>query len=255
MTRVTLLTDFGTADGYVGAVKGVLAAGAPGVVVDDVAHDVPRGDITAGAVALLRYWDLYPGGTVHLVVVDPGVGTDRRAVAVRAGGRYLVGPDNGVLSWALAATGRSRAVEIRQPVAGTPSASATFHGRDIFAPAAAHLAGGGALEELGPPADHLVRLPMPEAETGAGVVRGEVLAVDRFGNLVTNIRRAALPPEVTVQVAGRDVGRLRRTYGDVEEGEVLALIGSLDRLEVSVRDGSAADVLGVGRGAVVVARW
>lgn len=255
MTHVTLLTDFGTRDGYVAAMKAVLASLAPEAQVSDAAHDLAQGDVHGGAIALLRYWRLYPPGSVHVVVVDPGVGTRRRAVAVHADGRFLVGPDNGVLSWALADAQRRRAVEIRQPVAGAPDASATFHGRDVFAPAAAHLARGEAVDSLGPPADDLVRLPRPVHEPAAGMVRGVVLAVDRFGNLITNIPAASLPPRVNVLVEDRDVGPLRRTYGDVEAGDVLALIGSLDTLEVSVRDGSAAQALGVERGAAVEARW
>lgn len=255
MPPITLLTDFGTADGYVAAMKGVLATLAPDVPVDDAAHDLHHGDIHAGAIALLRYWAMYPPGSVHVVVVDPGVGTERRALAAQVAGRYLVGPDNGVLTWALEESGHARVVEIQGPVPGAPAASATFHGRDVFAPAAAYLAAGGDLEELGPGAEDLLRLPMPRPDAGDGVVRGVVLAVDRFGNLVTNIPRAALPPEVEVFVAGSSVGGLRRTYGEVGSGEVLALVGSLDRLEVSVRNGSAAEALGVSREAEVEARW
>jgi S-adenosylmethionine hydrolase len=144
VTHVTLLTDFGTRDGYVAAMKAVLASLAPDAQVADAAHDLAQGDVHGGAVALLRYWRLYPPGSVHVVVVDPGVGTRRRAVAVRADGRFLVGPDNGVLSWALGEARRKRAVEIHQPVVGAPDASATFHGRDVFAPAAAYLARGHA---------------------------------------------------------------------------------------------------------------
>jgi S-adenosyl-L-methionine hydrolase (adenosine-forming) len=255
VTHVTLLTDFGTRDGYVAAMKAVLANLAPDAHVSDAAHDLPQGDVQGGAMALLRYWRLYPPGSVHVVVVDPGVGTRRRAVAVEADGRFLVGPDNGVLSWALADAQRKRAVEIREPVAGAPDASATFHGRDVFAPAAAHLARGEALDGLGPAADDLVRLPRPSHEPAAGVVRGVVIAVDRFGNLITNIPAASLPPRVSVHVEGRNVGPLRRTYGDVEPGGVLALIGSLASVEVSVRDGNAAQVLAVERGARVEVRW
>ncbi|HKJ93558.1 MAG TPA: SAM-dependent chlorinase/fluorinase, partial [Longimicrobiales bacterium] len=194
-------------------------------------------------------------GSVHVVVVDPGVGTRRRTVAVRADDRFLVGPDNGVLSWALADARQRRAVEIREPVAGAPAESATFHGRDVFAPAGAHLARGEPLETLGPPADDLVELPRPAHRAAAGVVRGVVLAVDRFGNLITNIPAAALPPGAAVRVEGTNVGPLRRTYGDVDAGSLVALIGSLASLEVSVRDGSAADALGVTRGAAIEVTW
>jgi S-adenosyl-L-methionine hydrolase (adenosine-forming) len=255
VTHVTLLTDFGTRDGYVAAMKAVLANLAPDAFVADAAHDLPQGDVHGGAIALLRYWRLYPPGSVHVVVVDPGVGTRRRAVAAEVDGRFLVGPDNGVLSWALADARRRETVEIRLPVAGAPGSSATFHGRDVFAPAAAHLARGDALHGLGPAAEDLVRLPRPAHEPAAGVVRGVVIAVDRFGNLITNIPAASLPPRASVHVEGRDVGPLNRTYGDVEPGGVVALIGSLASVEVSVRDGSAAQALGVERGAVVEVRW
>ena len=251
MTRITVLTDFGTGDGYAAAMKGVLASLAPDALVDDASHDIPAGDVQEAMWALARYAFLYPAGTVHLVVVDPGVGTARRAVAAEARGRFFVAPDNGVLTRILLPSG-TRAVSLENPEHRRAEVSATFHGRDVFAPAAAHLATGGVLESLGPPAADLVRLRLPEPLRVAGKVRGEVVHVDRYGTLLSNIPRAELPAEgARVRLDGRDVGPVRRTFGDVASGEVLALVGSEGLLEVAVRDGSAADRLGAERGARV----
>lgn len=253
MTRVTFLTDFGTADGYAAAMAGVVAASAPDAVVDHASHGIAPGDVFAAAMALSRYAVVYPEGTVHVVVVDPGVGTRRRSLAARIDGRFYVAPDNGVLSLVLAGADRVRVVEIADPeVVDEPSA--TFHGRDIFAPAAAHLARGGGLDELGPAVHdpRLLRIPQPSRTEGG--VRGQVLSTDRFGNLITNVPAGWLTDGAGISVDGESVGPVRCTYGDVEPGALLALVGSAELLEVSVRDGSAADRLGVGRGAEVVVR-
>jgi S-adenosylmethionine hydrolase len=253
MRRLTLLTDFGTADGYAAAMKGVVATICPDAVLEDASHDIPPGDIHAAAWALSRYWRLYPPGTVHIVVVDPGVGGERRALAVLADGRWLVAPDNGVLTRVLDEAPAWTAVAIqerrflRQPV------SRTFHGRDVFAPAAAHLAAGVAMAELGPPVTDPVRLPLPAFSITPAAVVGEVVHVDRFGNLVTNIP-GSWAGSGPVRVGALDVGRLALSYSDVAPGEALALVGSAGVLEVSVRDGSAAALLGVGRGAEVSVR-
>ncbi len=241
MTRIiTLLTDFGTADGYVGELKGVLAAGAPDCALVDIAHDLPAHDVDAGRLALARYWHRFPVGTVHLAVVDPEVGGTRAALAVESEGRFLLGPDNGVLSPALLHQG-ARCVTLSVPAGAAP----TFHGRDVFAPAATQLAQGIALDALGAPASDPVVRRTPEASHAAdGSTVGVVISVDRFGNVVTNLftRRAG-----TVEIAGR-VLALVRTYADVEPGTALALVGSSGLVEIAVRDGSAAQVLGVARG-------
>jgi S-adenosylmethionine hydrolase len=250
VTRVTLLTDFGTADGYAAAMAAVVAASAPAARVEHASHDVAPGDVFAAALALSRYAPIYPAGTVHVVVVDPGVGTHRRAIAARIDGRSYVAPDNGVLSFVLQGADRVRVVEVTDPTL-VSGASATFHGRDIFAPAAAFLAAGGTLEELGPEVHDPHLLPMPQPRRTPDGAEGEVLEVDRFGNLITNIPADWLPDDARVTVEGTEVGPIRRTYGDVETGQVLALVGSVELLEVSVRDGSAADRLGAGRGAEV----
>lgn len=250
MRRITLLTDFGTRDGYVGAMKGVIAALAPGVVLDDISHDVAAGDTRAGARALGRYWRRFPGGTVHLIVVDPGVGTARRALAIEADRRRVVAPDNGVASEVIAEADEWRAVSLENPEFHGDDGSTTFHGRDLFAPVAAHLARGIHLSRLGPPVDHLVRLEEPAVRRDGQGVRGEVIAIDRFGNLITNVPGAELAPTARVEVEDRRIPR-GRTYGDVARGDPVALVNSDDRLEIAVRDGSAAARLGAAMGTAV----
>ena len=247
MTRfITLLTDFGTADGYVGEMKGVLASSAPEATVVDIAHDVAPHDVDGARLAVARYWRRFPLGTVHVVVVDPGVGGARAALAVESEGRLLVGPDNGVLSPALLHPG-ARCVALAIPT----SASATFHGRDVFAPAAAELAQGTALDALGAPFAEPSLRRTPEATRHAdGTLAGVVITVDRFGNAVTNLMALR---GGTVEVNG-SVLPVSRTYGDVRVGRAVALIGSSGLLEIAVRDGSAATVLGLQRGSSVVLR-
>jgi S-adenosylmethionine hydrolase len=251
MAIVTLLTDFGTADGYVAEMKGVLLSGAPGATLVDVSHDVPAHDVEAGRLALARYWRRFPRGTVHVAVVDPGVGSARAALAVESDGRFLVGPDNGVLSPALLAAG-ARAVAL--PVAAR--AAPTFHGRDVFAPAAARLAGGAALDSLGEPTDACVVRRTPEARRLAdGAVEGCVIAVDRFGNAVTNlVAGAAVAQHGGVVVVGGRAVPVRRVYADVAPGEAVAVVGSNGLLEVAVREARAVDTLRIRRGDTVVLR-
>ena len=243
---VTLLTDFGTADGYVGEMKGVLATLAPEVTVLDIAHDVTPHDVDGARLALARYWRRFPAGTVHLVVVDPGVGGARRAIALESEGRLLVGPDNGVLSPALLHAG-ARCVSLDIP----PSAAPTFHGRDVFAPAAAQLALGASIETLGAELSNPEVRRTPEAlRRDDGGVQGEVITVDRFGNAVTNLL-ALRGGEVEVEGLTLPV---RRTYADSLSGEPTALVGSSGLVEIAVRDGSAAELLGLRRGVGVVLR-
>jgi len=246
MRIVTLLTDFGTADGYVGEMKGILLSQAPGVSVVDVTHEIAAQDVDGGRLALARYWRRFPPGTVHVAIVDPGVGTSRPALAVESDGRFLVGPDNGVLSPALLAPG-ARVVELPVP----PHASPTFHGRDVFAPAAAALVGGAPIDALGAPFDAPVVRRTPEARRLAdGTIAGEVIAVDRFGNAITNL---LLRGPAVVVAAGRTL-TLCRSYADVEPGAPAALVGSNGLLEIAVRDGSAAERLGLRRGTPVTVR-
>jgi S-adenosylmethionine hydrolase len=243
MPVVTLLTDFGTADGYVAEVKGVLMSLAPGVTVVDLSHDIPPHDVESARLAVARYWRRFPHGTIHLVVVDPGVGSGRHAMAVSSDGRFLVGPDNGVLSPALLIPGVS-AVTIPVP----PDAAPTFHGRDVFAPAAAAIARGQAFESLGRPLANPVVRRTPEVSRDAdGRLCGQVMVIDRFGNAVTNLVGIH---GGTVETGQRRIP-VRRTYADVEPGQPVALVGSSGLLEIAVRDGNAAKELRLSPGTIV----
>jgi hypothetical protein len=243
---ITLLTDFGTSDGYVAEMKGVLMTQAPVSQVVDLSHDIPPHDIDAARLAVARYWRRFPAGTVHLVVVDPGVGSDRQAIAVSSEERFLVGPDNGVLSPALLMPG-ARVVSLPVPADAAP----TFHGRDVFAPAAAALARGSSLDSLGAPVDDpLIRRTPEVVREPDGWLRGEVIVIDRFGNAVTNLV-AAHATEVRV---GDRVVPLRRTYADVAVGEPVALVGSSGLIEIAVRDGNGAASLRISRGTSVHVR-
>jgi len=243
---VTLLTDFGTADGYVAEMKGVLLSQAPEATLVDVSHDVPPHDVESGRLALARYWRRFPEGTVHLCVVDPGVGSSRAALAVMSDGRWLVGPDNGLLSPALLMAG-ARAVSLEVPAQAAP----TFHGRDVFAPAAAAILAGTPLDALGSPVlAPVVRRTAEARRRDDGSIAGEVITVDRFGNAITNclgLRGGS------IEVAGRTLA-IVRTYADAGPGAPTALCGSNGLIEIAVRDGDAAAMLGLRRGATVVYR-
>mgnify|MGYP001577196599 FL=1 len=258
---VTLTTDFGGRDAWVAAMKGVIfgiaRAARRAVELVDVTHEVAPHDIVEGALALEAVAPFFPPGTVHLAVVDPGVGTARRGLAVAARGQVFIGPDNGLFTPFLAGP-PWRAWELTAPEYRLSAVSRTFHGRDVFAPAAAHVATGVDPARLGAPVRDPVLLAWPEPGEAGGAVTGEVLHVDRFGNLVTSIRAGALGGALgagaTVRVARRSVPVVG-TYGELARGRAGALVGSSGRLEISVREGSAARVLGARRGtAVAVSR-
>mgnify|MGYP006290638963 CR=1 FL=1 len=256
MTIVTLTTDFGTRDGYVGEMKGVIATRAPGARLVDVTHAVPAGDVRAGAWPLGRIWSRFPEGTVHLAVVDPGVGGDRRAVAARANGRWMVGPDNGLATLAAPPGGVDAARRLDPDRVGLAPLSDTFHGRDLFAPAAARLAAGAEPAELGPavePGD-LVDQDLPAPRSEDGWVVGHVRHVDRFGNLITDLPSDALPEDPVVEIGDHRVRGLSRAFAAVAPGEPALIRGSGGTLEVCVRDGRASEVLGHGRDARVRVR-
>lgn len=250
--RVTLLTDFGTRDGYVAAMKGVLASLAPDALLDDAGHDLDQGDLHGAMWALSRYWDRYPAGSVHLVVVDPGVGTRRLPLALEADGRFVVAPDNGVISRVVARAGTWRTVAIDDAPGRLPEGqgSTTFHGRDVFAPAAGLLAAGRPLDELGPVLETPVLLREPHPRRERGEAAGEVVAVDRFGNLITNLPGEWVGEHTFVEVKGHALPFVV-AYAFGERGAPLALVNSDRLVEVAVRDGSAADLLGAGPGTPV----
>jgi S-adenosyl-L-methionine hydrolase (adenosine-forming) len=243
-TLITLLTDFGTADSYVAEVKGVLLSQVHGAALVDVTHQIPPGDVRAAQYVLSRVWRRFPQGSVHLAVVDPGVGTDRRALAASLAGHFFVAPDNGLLSFL---PGDAPFVALPVPATAAP----TFHARDVFAPAAGKLALGASLSNVGHAVTDVYRSPLPTPHHDGTLMIGEVIYVDRFGTLISNIPGEAVEPGVRIRVAGTEIGTLARTFGDVARGTLVALVGSGGTVEIAVRDGSAARLLGVGVGAEV----
>ena len=243
-TLITLLTDFGDADSYVAEVKGVLLTRVHGAALVDITHQVPPGDVRAAQYILSRVWQQFPRETVHLAVVDPGVGTKRRAIAVSAGGHYFVAPDNGLLSFL---PPDAHFVSLPVPTNAAP----TFHARDVFAPAAGQLALGAALTHLGQAITDPVFAPLPTARQDGTRVVGEVIYVDRFGTLISNIPAALVKAGASVTVGKTEVGVLRRTFADVDRGELVAFPGSNGTVEIAVRDGSAEKSLGAGVGVAV----
>jgi S-adenosylmethionine hydrolase len=251
---VALLTDFGTRDHYAGTLKGVVLTVCPDATLVDIAHDIPAQDVIAAALELAACYRYFPHGTVFLVVVDPGVGSPRRAIAAEVGDYRFVAPDNGVLSEVFRDSPPKKVVELTERKYALPTVSRTFEGRDRFAPAAGHLAKGIALSWLGRSVTNYQSLDLPRPAVHDGELRGEVLRVDRFGNLITNIDRHSFEHYVAggpiaVEVGGHDVRRLVATYAESAEGELCALFGSTDHLEVAVNGGDAAATLGIGRGA------
>lgn len=249
MPLVTLLTDFGTADGYVGAMKGVVLSIARDASIVDVTHDIAPQDVRAGAWALAQASATFPPGSIHLAVVDPEVGTKRRALLVRAASRLYVGPDNGLLSWVQGAE-EATVWQLDRPELHRSPVSATFHGRDVFASIAGHLAAGLRPEQSGTKVESWVRLPrIAPLVTPEGEVHGEVVHVDRFGNLITNVDSALLanPGSWSVTLGSRQIGFLRRTFGEVACGDWVAFLGSSGAVEIAIRNRNAG-AEGVSRG-------
>lgn len=260
MSVIALMSDFGVRDYYVAAMKGVILQIDPKATIIDVTHDIGSQDILHGAFVLRQTMPYFPEGTIFVAVVDPGVGTRRHILAARYSNRTILAPDNGLLTLVHrdAELQEIRIVENRRFFANT--LSSTFHGRDIFAPVAAHLSRGAAMDHLGPVADRIeiMDLARPTVQQD-GTLDGEVMLVDRFGNLITNISTmdlsaANIRRNLEVSIADHDIGPIRATYAEVAQGELVALIGSSLMLEVAVNQGSAAEKLSLGRGAPVKLR-
>jgi len=255
---IAVLTDFGLRDHYVGSMKGVMLGICPDAAIVDVTHEVPAHDVRSGAIVLEAAYRDFPAGTIFLAVVDPGVGTKRRAIAAEAAGYLFVAPDNGLTAAVFAGSPPARVVELSNRRFARADVSRTFEGRDRFGPAAAWLAAGVDLAELGPvvSADALVRVGFAPAEVDAAGVRGEVVIVDRFGNLVTNIDRRALDiarvsDGAIVEVEDRPA-RFVSTYDEARPGELCALVGSAGKVEIAMNGASAAAATGLGPGARVI---
>ena len=254
---ITLTTDFGYRDPFAGIMKGVVAAINPAATVVDLTHGVPPQDVTGGALALASAVDHFPDETVHVAVVDPGVGSHRRAILIETDRACYVGPDNGLLSLAVRRQRLVRVIHLSNPEYHLRPASTTFHGRDIFAPVAAHLSAGVPAENLGEAVDAFETLDLPAPEvTGGGRVTGEVIYVDGFGNLSTNIRREHLEPfdpkSVSVRIGDSLIRGLSANYASAGTGNYLALVNSWGLLEISRCNGNAQAGLGAGTGALVL---
>lgn len=248
---IAILTDFGEQDHYGGTMQGVILGIAPGVQLVSVTQQVAAGDIRGGAYQLYASYRYFPAGTVFLCVVDPGVGSARRGLVVAAGGRYFVGPDNGLFSLVLGAEQGWEARELREERFRLPVVSATFHGRDVFAPAAAHVASGVAIAEFGPLVEPQLLAGLQARREGERWL-GEVVSVDRFGNAITSLPGAAWDGARLLTTDGGEVRRFVRTFADLAEGEAGVLVGSSGLLEVVVNQGSAAERLGLRAGQAVV---
>ncbi len=256
---LTLLTDFGLRDYFVAAMKGVILGINPALRLVDISHSVPPHDIASGAFTLGHAYSCFPAGTIHLAVVDPGVGTARKAIAVHAGGQYFVAPDNGLLSWVLQ---REEDIVIHEITADhyfRKPVSSTFHGRDIFAPIAGWISREIQLHQFGPRLEKAVQIPIPAPKrVRDALIQGTVLAVDQFGNLITNLMPEDLPVfspgqpgACKVLAAQKEITSFRRTYGEGQPGEIFLVPGSTGHLEIVLRNGSAASELKIGPGAAI----
>ena len=242
---ITLLTDFGTADYFVGAVKGAILSVNPSAVIADITHEIPPQDIAAGAFTVFAAYETFPAGTIHVAVVDPGVGSTRRPIIVSANEQFFVGPDNGIFTYIYDREPSHKTFHVTSDRYFRPSPSSTFHGRDIFAPVAAALSTGIAPEEFGPEINDAVRLP--SLDTPLRIIR-----IDRFGNCITNITRELLPSDTSVVINGQTITEFRQFYGEGDKESLFAIWGSAGFLEISMNGGSAAKLLSAKRDDLVL---
>ncbi|MDY7010427.1 MAG: SAM-dependent chlorinase/fluorinase [Planctomycetota bacterium] len=257
---ITLLTDFGWSGPYAAEMKGVILNIVPSATVVDITHDIPQGDILAGAFVLRQVLPYFPAGSIHCVVVDPTVGTDRRIIAAKYAGQTIILPDNGLISLVEQDQTLEQIVVVRnQKYFFTPAISSTFHGRDVIAPAAAHLADGLAMDRLGPMPDKFTLLDIPAPHVDAdGSLVGRIIYVDHFGNLISDISAQLLQSvwggeqfDVEVSLKGGKIGLLKAAYAFAESGEPLALINSMALVEIAINSGRACNALSAGVGAEI----
>jgi hypothetical protein len=256
---IALLTDFGTRDHYAGAMKGVILGICPDATLVDLTHDVPAHDVLAGALELAASYKYFPSGTVFIAVVDPGVGSARRGIAAETADYRFVAPDNGVLTAVLRESPARKVVELTERRYARPTVSRTFEGRDRFAPAGAWLAKGIQLSALGRPVADIQRLDIPAPEVSADMIRGVVLRVDRFGNLVTNLDRKSVEHlahggSISIEAGPHRIERLVATYAELPADGIGALFGGTDHLELAAAAASAAERLGLGRGTSIIVK-
>ena len=257
---ITLLTDFGSQDYFVGAMKGAILSINSSAQIVDITHDIPPQDIHAGAFNLLASYAAFPPGTIHVAVVDPGVGSQRKPLLIECAGQFFIGPDNGIFSWICEREGKVRAILLQNEKFFRHPVSATFHGRDIFAPVAAALSNGVAFEEFGDPVKDHVQLESLAVKTVAdGQVEARIIHIDRFGNCVTNLTRdqvsdASFKTGAKLSLNGRDVFSFRRFFAEPvdPQNELFCIFGSAGFLEVAAQDSSAAAILDARRGQPVL---
>jgi len=252
---ITLTTDFGLQDHYVSTMKAVILGIAPDIRLVDISHQIPPQDVMAGAWVVKNAASYFPDGTIHLVVIDPGVGTNRIPVALQLGSQYFVGPDNGVFSL-IADENEYKACQLTDRAYWGKNTSNTFHGRDIFAPVAAHLANGVALNKIGKPVEKLVTYRWATPISDKDGIQGWIMHIDRFGNLISNIpeeliRNLDLARRMKIYVGNTILHELVKSYGFVEDGEPAAYIGSSGMLEIAINKGNASEMLGVHKGAQI----
>ncbi len=256
---VTLLSDFGLRDQYVGSMKGVMLGLNPNLSFIDISHLVPPQDVSTGAFILGQAYPCFPAGTIHVAVVDPGVGTDRRAIVVYAGAQYFVGPDNGIFTWVYNREESFTVYEITADHYYRKPVSSTFHGRDVFAPVAAWISRDTPLQQVGPVCEDPVRIKLPElVRVRDALIQATVLSVDAFGNLVTNLKPEDLPAysapgakSCKMLVAQKEITAFRNTFGEGAAGEIFVLPGSSGYLEIVMRNGSAAAALNAASGTLI----
>ena len=260
MAIITLLTDFGTQDYFVGAMKGVILSVNPAAQIIDITHDIPPQDIHAGAFNLLAVYKEFPSATIHVGVVDPGVGSDRRAILIECAGQFFIGPDNGLFSWICEREGKfvarrlTNAAYFRQPI------STTFHGRDIFAPVAAALSNGVNPDEFGPLIDDHVRLESLKPKTTDKGIEATIIHIDRFGNCITSLTRdhfgaVELAAGASLMVNKQKVTSFREFFaqpGQQDEAELFMIVGSAGFVEIAARNASAASILNARRGQLII---
>lgn len=246
---IALLTDFGTRDAFVGIMKGVILGINPAVDIVDLSHEIPPQDIVAGALVLRSAVPFFPAGTIYVAVVDPGVGTERRALLLETQQGFFLGPDNGLLSLAAPPEATKRVIHLVNPAYFLTPCSRTFHGRDVFAPAAAHLSRGVAASQFGPVVPQIERILLPPVERREGGIAGTVIYIDHFGNLVTNIGEADVRPfskeRLFISIGPMRISGMVDTYAAVAVGAPAALINSWGMLEIALRNGSAARQFGI----------
>lgn len=252
---ITLLTDFGTRDYFTGAMKGVILSLNAEATIVDITHEIPPQDIAAAGFNLFACYKNFPRGTVHVAVVDPGVGSDRRAILAVTDEHYFIAPDNGLLSLIFGAEPGIKVFELNKDRFFNHPVSRTFHGRDIFAPVAGWLSKGAMPEELGDEITDFVRFETPVPRAGENEIRGEVLHIDRFGNCITNLDEQLLQESFHLEIKGRKVSKLLKFYAEASENnEIFMIFGSAGLLEISAFRGSAAQILDINTGDEVIVR-